>query len=152
LTLFLSISSIAVPHLDVKFHSGGDPYKVHNYYTGIYNKIVFELLERKLGKHEAVLFARSATAGGQQYSVHWGGDCESTYEAMSESLRGGLSLTMSGFGFWTSDSKYQDPPREGKTTLTDPISLSSAKSGVSRELLPLPSFLDGSPWVSSRHM
>ena len=49
------------------------------------------------------VFARSATAGGQQFPVHWGGDCESTYESMAESLRGGLSLGLSGFGFWSHD-------------------------------------------------
>ncbi len=48
--------------------------------------------ERRRGEGEAVLFARSATAGGQQFPVHWGGDCESTFESMAESLRGGLSL------------------------------------------------------------
>ena len=32
------------------------------------------------GEGEAVLFARSATAGGQQFPVHWGGDCESTFD------------------------------------------------------------------------
>ena len=50
-----------------------------------------------------MLFARSATAGGQQYPVHWGGDCESTFVAMAESLRGGLSLAASGFGYWSHD-------------------------------------------------
>ena len=50
-----------------------------------------------------MLFARSATVGGQQFPVHWGGDCESTYPAMAESLRGGLSLMSSGFGFWAHD-------------------------------------------------
>ena len=50
-----------------------------------------------------MLFARSATAGGQQYPVHWGGDCESTFVAMAESLRGGLSLASSGFGYWSHD-------------------------------------------------
>ena len=50
-----------------------------------------------------MLFARSATAGGQQFPVHWGGDCESTLESMAESLRGGLSLALSGFGFWSHD-------------------------------------------------
>ena len=47
------------------------------------------------GEGEAVLFARSATAGGQQFPVHWGGDCDSTYESMAETLRGGLSLALS---------------------------------------------------------
>ena len=49
------------------------------------------------------LFARSATAGGQKFPVHWGGDCWSDYESMEESLRGGLSLTSSGFGYWSHD-------------------------------------------------
>lgn len=79
------------------------PEKMHNYYTYLYNKTVFELLEKKRGVGEAVLFARSATVGGQKFPVHWGGDCWSDYEAMEESLRGGLSLQMSGYGFWSHD-------------------------------------------------
>ncbi len=88
---------------DAVYHDGSDPMKMHNYYTYLYNKVVFELLERKRGKGEAVLFARSATVGGQKFPVHWGGDCWSDYESMAESLRGGLSLTMSGFGYWSHD-------------------------------------------------
>jgi alpha-D-xyloside xylohydrolase len=76
---------------------------MHNYYTYLYNKTVFDLLKRKKGEKEALLFARSATAGGQKFPVHWGGDCWSDYESMEESLRGGLSLTSSGFGFWSHD-------------------------------------------------
>lgn len=92
-----------IPTEDVVYYNGADPMKMHNYYTYLYNKVVFDLLERKRGKGEAVLFARSATVGGQKFPVHWGGDCWSDYESMSESLRGGLSLTMSGFGFWSHD-------------------------------------------------
>lgn len=88
---------------DVVYFDGSDPMKMHNYYTYLYNKTVYELIEKKRGKNEAVLFARSATAGGQKFPVHWGGDCWSDYESMAESLRGGLSLTMSGFGFWSHD-------------------------------------------------
>lgn len=88
---------------DVVYFDGSDPMKMHNYYTYLYNKVVFELLQKKRGKEEAVLFARSATVGGQKFPVHWGGDCWSDYESMAESLRGGLSLTMSGFGFWSHD-------------------------------------------------
>ncbi len=75
----------------------------HNYYAYLYNKAVFDLLERRLGKEQAVVFARSATATCQQFPVHWGGDCVSTYASMAESLRGGLSFTLSGFGFWSHD-------------------------------------------------
>ncbi|QLH22147.1 alpha-xylosidase [Streptomyces sp. Rer75] len=89
--------------LDVVYADGSDPERMHNYYTHLYNRTVFEALRERRGEREAVVFARSATAGGQQYPVHWGGDCESTYEAMAESLRGGLSLGLSGFGFWSHD-------------------------------------------------
>jgi len=88
---------------DVVYFNGANPHKMHNYYTQLYNKCVFEVLEERLGKHNAVLFARSATAGGQQYPVHWGGDCYADFESMAESLRGGLSLGLSGFGFWSHD-------------------------------------------------
>lgn len=88
---------------DCVYANGMDPEKMHNYYTYLYNKTVFELLERKMGKDQAVLFARSATVGGQKFPVHWGGDCWSDFESMEESLRGGLSLQMSGFGFWSHD-------------------------------------------------
>ena len=32
-----------------------------------------------------------------------GGDCSANYDSMAESLRGGLSLCASGFGFWSHD-------------------------------------------------
>ena len=88
---------------DAVYYDGSDPQWMHNYYTYLYNKAVFEVIQEVKGKDEAVLFARSATVGGQKYPVHWGGDCDSTYVSMSESLRGGLSLCLSGFGFWSHD-------------------------------------------------
>ncbi|MDR3338063.1 MAG: alpha-xylosidase [Treponema sp.] len=89
--------------LDVVYSGGADPEKMHNYYTYLYNKTVFTLLEEKRGKGEALVFARSATAGSQQFPLHWGGDCSATYESMAETLRGGLSLGLAGFGFWSHD-------------------------------------------------
>ena len=88
---------------DVVYFNGSDPVKMHNYYTLLYNTAVFELLQRERGKNEAVVFARSATVGGQQYPVHWGGDSTASYVSMAETLRGGLSLAMGGFGFWSHD-------------------------------------------------
>lgn len=88
---------------DVVYYDGSDPQKMHNYYAQKYNEVVFDLLKEEKGENEAIVFARSATAGGQKFPVHWGGDCDSTYEAMAESLRGGLSLTTSGFGYWSHD-------------------------------------------------
>jgi alpha-D-xyloside xylohydrolase len=88
---------------DVAYADGSDPEKMHNYYTYLYNKTVFDLLKEERGDGEAVVFARSATATCQQFPVHWGGDSYGTFESMAESLRGGLSLAMSGFGFWSHD-------------------------------------------------
>lgn len=88
---------------DVVYADGSDAKRMHNYYTHLYNKTVFELLIKEKGKNEVVLFARSATVGGQQFPIHWGGDCVSEYSSMAESLRGRLSFTLSGFGYWSHD-------------------------------------------------
>ena len=89
--------------VEVSYYDGSDPQAMHNYYTYIYNKAVFNLLKEVKGESEAVLFARSATAGSQQFPVHWGGDCFANYPSMAETLRGGLSFAMSGFSFWSHD-------------------------------------------------
>ena len=88
---------------DVVYFDGSDPERMHNFYTQIYNQTVFELLTEHRGAGEAVVFARSATVGGQRFPVHWGGDSTTTFESMAETLRGGLSLAMCGFGFWSHD-------------------------------------------------
>lgn len=89
---------------DVVWHDGSPKLSMHNWYTQLYNQAVFEAIEETYGKGNACLYARSATVGGQQQPVHWGGDCESAFNGMAQSLRAGLSLTSSGFGFWSHDS------------------------------------------------
>lgn len=88
---------------DCCYYDGSDPIAMHNYYSFLYNQCVFEALEAYYGKDSACLFARSATVGGQRFPVHWGGDCYAEYSAMAETLRGGLSLCASGFGFFSHD-------------------------------------------------
>uniref|UniRef100_A0A093VPU6 alpha-D-xyloside xylohydrolase n=1 Tax=Talaromyces marneffei PM1 TaxID=1077442 RepID=A0A093VPU6_TALMA len=92
-----------IPFQNVKFHDGSDPVRMHNYYSILYNKAVYQAMISRVGRAKSLLFARSTAPGGQAYPVHWGGDCESTFEAMAESLRGGLSLMLSGYIFWASD-------------------------------------------------
>ena len=92
-----------IPVRDIAYFDGSDPVKMHNYYPFLYNQAVFELLERERGVGEAVLFARSAAVGGQQFPAHWGGDCSASYPSMAETLRAGLSLACAGFGFWSHD-------------------------------------------------
>ena len=92
-----------IPVRDIVYFDGSDPVRMHNYYTFLYNQMIFDLLKQEKGEGEAVLFARSATAGGQQFPVHWGGDNSATYASMAETLRAGLSMSHSGFGFWSHD-------------------------------------------------
>lgn len=93
-----------IPTTDIQWHDTSvSSDKMHNYYAFTYNKLVYETLQKRYGDDQAVLFARAATAGCQRFPLQWGGDCESTAEAMAESVRGGLSLGLSGFGFWSVD-------------------------------------------------
>ena len=92
-----------IPVEGVIYSDGSDPLRMHNFYTYLYNETVFDLLEKERGKGEAVLFARSATAGCQKFPVHWGGDCRSDYPSMEQTIRGGLSLMLSGFSYWSHD-------------------------------------------------
>lgn len=92
-----------IPTEGVRWFDGSSPNRMRNYYSFAYNRAVFDLLRRRRGDGEAVVFARAATAGGQQFPVHWGRDCESSFVSMAETLRGGLSLAMSGFGYWSHD-------------------------------------------------
>lgn len=100
--------------IGVDYFDGSSPERMHNYYTQLYNKAVFDVLEEERGVGDAVLFARSATVGGQKLPVHWGGDSTSSYESMAETLRGGLSLAFSGFGFWSHDiGGFEGTPNAG---------------------------------------
>lgn len=100
-----------IPVDDVVYYDGSDPELMHNYYTQLYNKAVYDVVAEVKGADEAILFARSATVGGQMFPVHWGGDCSSNYPSMAESLRAGLSFGMSGFGYWSHDiAGFEDEP------------------------------------------
>lgn len=73
----------------------------HNLYPLRYNHAVDEITNTC--NHEHIIWARSAWAGSQRYPIHWGGDAEITDSAMAASLRGGLSLGLCGFTFWSHD-------------------------------------------------
>ncbi|KAL2807929.1 glycosyl hydrolases family 31-domain-containing protein [Aspergillus granulosus] len=92
-----------IPTGDVVYFDGSNPEKMHNYYAFLYNKVTFEVLERNFGSHNSALFACSATAGCQRFPVHRGRDPYSTFEAMAETLHGGMSLALSRFGYWAHD-------------------------------------------------
>lgn len=88
---------------DVEWFDHSDPKKMHNYYSYLYEQTVFDIIAERKGKENTCIFARSATVGCQQFPVHWGGDNQASYVSMAETLRGGLSLCLSGYSFWAHD-------------------------------------------------
>lgn len=90
-----------VPDDAVSPFSGLTGGRLHNLYTVLYNKAVFETTQRHHGR--GLVWARSAGIGSQQYPVHWGGDPQTSFSSLAGSLRGGLSLGLSGVSFWGSD-------------------------------------------------
>lgn len=83
------------------YHSGRTGFYEHNLYPLRYNKAVAEITQKEKGY--TLIWARSTWAGSQRYPLHWGGDAATTNSAMSATLRGGLSLGLSGFSFWSHD-------------------------------------------------
>lgn len=83
------------------YDSGRTGWFEHNLYPLRYNDAVMEVTRRV--NDESIIWARSAWAGSQRYPVHWGGDPATADIGMAATLRGGLSLGLSGFTFWSHD-------------------------------------------------
>jgi alpha-D-xyloside xylohydrolase len=83
------------------YASGRTGFYEHNYYPLRYNKAAADITQQVTGDH--IIWARSTWAGSQRYPVHWGGDAASSDIGMAATLRGGLSLGLSGFTFWSHD-------------------------------------------------
>jgi alpha-D-xyloside xylohydrolase len=75
--------------------------RVHNLYSLVYNSVVAEAVRDVTGEH--IVWARSGTAGSQRYPVHWGGDSQCSWAGLAGTLKGGLSLGLSGFAFFSHD-------------------------------------------------
>ena len=83
------------------YASGRTGFYEHNLYPLRYNKAASEITKEITG--DRIIWARSTWAGSQRYPVHWGGDPATTNSAMEATLRGGLSMGVSGFAFWSHD-------------------------------------------------
>jgi alpha-D-xyloside xylohydrolase len=83
------------------YASGRTGFYEHNLYPLRYNKAVSDITKEITG--DRIIWARSTWAGSQRYPLHWGGDPANTNSAMAASLRGGLSIGLSGFSFWSHD-------------------------------------------------
>jgi len=113
-----------VPTKDIRYGNAAASYGItfknelsaenmHNYYSYLYNDAVFEVLIRRFGINNACLFSKSASMGTQAFPVHCGAPSIPSYSSMAAILRGGLSLSLSGFGFWSQDiGGYKDGATE----------------------------------------
>ncbi|MBN1867100.1 alpha-xylosidase [Candidatus Sumerlaeota bacterium] len=75
--------------------------ELHNLFALLYQRAAFEVTKRITG--DGIVWARAGWAGCQRYPVHWGGDAAGSWDGLAGSLRGGLHLGLSGFGYWSHD-------------------------------------------------
>jgi alpha-D-xyloside xylohydrolase len=93
------------------YASGRSGFYEHNNYPLRYTQLVSKITQEI--NHENLIWSRSSWAGGQRNPVHWGGDAEVSDAGMAGSLRGGLSLGLSGFSFWSHDiGGFSGAPKE----------------------------------------
>ncbi|MFT5542854.1 MAG: alpha-D-xyloside xylohydrolase [Glaciecola sp.] len=83
-------------------HNGDSGNRLHNVYSFLYNKCVYEAAQ-KYSKTGAFLFSRSAWTGSQRFPSQWGGDPQADWGGLIGSIRGALSWGMSGAPFFATD-------------------------------------------------
>lgn len=91
----------AVPE-DVVAFNGDRGKRLHNVYTHLYNRCVYEAT-KLFSQDEPIVWGRAAWAGGQRYPVQWGGDPQSDWGGLAASIRGGQAWGMSGGPFYSHD-------------------------------------------------
>ena len=83
------------------YASGRTGFYEHNLYPLRYQKAVSDITREVTG--DSIMWARGGWAGCQRFPVHWGGDAANSDIGMAATLRGGLSIGLSGFAFWSHD-------------------------------------------------
>ncbi|WP_291599533.1 alpha-xylosidase [Bacteroides sp.] len=115
-------------HLDAAYHSMS-PDKLHNLYPLLYQKAAYEITKEITG--DGIIWARAGWAGCQRYPLHWGGDSACSWDGMAGSLKGGLHLGLSGFGFWSHDVPgFHGVPNFMNSVLPDDIYVRWTQFGV----------------------
>ncbi|RJP63197.1 MAG: glycoside hydrolase family 31 protein [Ignavibacteriales bacterium] len=96
---------------DSVFFNGQTGKTMHNLYPLIYNKAVSEVTNEEKGY--GFVWSRSGTTGNQRYPVCWSADPAADFESLAGTIRGGLSIGMSGVSFWSNDiGGYRGIPSE----------------------------------------
>lgn len=97
-----------VPH-DALFSNGQTGATMHNLYPLLYNQCVYEVTQEERGY--GVLWLRAGAAGIQRFPICWSGDPATDFDSLACTIRGGLSIGMSGVPFWSNDiGAYREMP------------------------------------------
>lgn len=103
--------------------------ELHNIYGLLYQRAAFAETQKRTG--EGIIWARAGWAGSQRYPLHWGGDAAATWDGMASTIRGGLHLGLSGFGFWSHDVPgFHGIPEFMNTLPTDNLYMRWTQLGV----------------------
>lgn len=86
---------------DAVFYEGQTGKVMHNLYPYLYNKTVFEVIRQEKGY--GLVWSRSGFAGSQHFPVCWSGDPAADWDSLAATIRGGLSIGISGIPFWSHD-------------------------------------------------
>lgn len=84
------------------FYNGKTGDEMHNLHAYYYNKATYEAWKEG-SKGDFILFARSGCAGSQHYAASFGGDQASNFVGLEQAIKGGLSISSSGYSVWGSD-------------------------------------------------
>ncbi|MFC4873796.1 alpha-xylosidase [Negadavirga shengliensis] len=115
-------------HLDAEYHSM-EPRYLNNIYGFLYQKAAFEVTKEVTG--DGIIWARAGWAGCQRFPLHWGGDAAATWDGMAGTLKGGLHLGLSGFGFWSHDVPgFHGVPDFMNTVIPDDLYMRWTQFGV----------------------
>ncbi len=115
-------------HMDAEYHAM-EPELLNNLYALLYQRAAFEVTREVTGG--GIIWARAAWAGCQRYPLHWGGDAACSWDGMAGTLRGGLHLGLSGFGFWSHDVPgFHGVPDFMNSTIPDDLYLRWTQFGV----------------------
>ena len=83
------------------FHDGRCGWQLHNEYSTLYNRALWELLEEE--NVDGLLWARSGSIGIEAYPALWAGDQHSNWDSLRALVGAGLSASISGAPIWGHD-------------------------------------------------
>lgn len=86
---------------DAILSNGTSGSHMRNQYPNLYQQTAADAMTEN--GQTPLLWSRAGWMGDQRTPVHWGGDSDTTFSSMAATLRGGLSIALSGYGFWSHD-------------------------------------------------